>query len=382
MESYDYILAGAGCAGLSLVYYMLESKQLKNSKILLIDPMGQNIPNKTWCYWSEKPLAIHPLKSEIFKWNNLSFRSGEKTLKKHLGNLQYFHLNSSDFFNSVLDKIQQFPNVSFIQDSVTELKSFEDKVYLNTKSSGEFIADFAFDSRLNSTGGFFDKHLKQIFSGWTIESETDLFDPETITMMDFPKNEGSKFDFFYLLPFTRKKALVEFTVYSVDSISEENLEFELRKYLTKLTQNQNFKIVFKETGIIPMSTQINPSITSDRIIPIGTNGGWTKASTGYTFHTIQKNCIQIVKNLESGTLKEFRIFKPSRFNFYDNILLNIAHNWPQSLQKLFFNLFETSKAETVLRFLNEETRFTEELKMLSKLRFKIFIKSLLKYESH
>ncbi len=382
MESYDYILAGAGCAGLSLVYYMLESKHLKNCKILLIDPMGGNIPNKTWCYWSEKPLQIHPLKSEIFKWSNLSFRSDEKTLKKHLGDLQYFHLNSSDFFNSILDKIQHFPNVTFIKDSVTDLKSFEDKVYLNTSSSGEFIADFAFDSRLNPTGGFFDKHLKQIFSGWTIESETDLFDPETITMMDFPENETNKFDFFYLLPFTKNKALVEFTVYSVDSISEENLEIELRNYLIKLTQNQNFKIVFRETGIIPMSTQINPTITSERIIPIGTNGGWTKASTGYTFHTIQKNCIQLVENLESGNLKEFRIFKPSRFNFYDNILLNIAHKWPQSLQKLFFNLFETSKAETVLRFLNEETRFTEELKMLSKLRFKIFIKSLLKYESH
>lgn len=382
MESYDYILAGAGCAGLSLVYYMLESQQLKNSKILLIDPMGGDIPNKTWCYWAEKPLAIHPQESEIHKWDNLEFKSGRKTLNKHLGNLHYFHLNSVDFFNSILSKIQRHLNITFIKDSVTDIRSAGEKVFLKTTNHGEFIADYAFDSRLDSAGNFYDKQLKQIFSGWTIESETDLFDPETITMMDFSKDEKDQFNFFYLLPFSKNKALVEFTVYSVDSISEENLEIELRNYLSKLTKNQEYKIVFREKGIIPMSTQINPKITSDRVIPIGTNGGWTKASTGYTFHTIQNNCIQLIENLNAGNLKGFQILQPSRFKFYDNILLNIAHKWPEKLQNLFFNLFETSKAETVLRFLNEDTSFGEELRMLSKLRFKIFIKSLLRYESH
>lgn len=382
MESYDYIFAGAGCAGLSLVYYMLESKQLKDSKILMIDPLSGNIPNKTWCYWSENPLAIHPVQSKIFKWDNLEFKSGERTLKKHLGNLHYFHLNSLDFFNSILNKIQRYSNVTILKDSVIEIKSSEDKVILVTTNNGKFIGDFVFDSRLNPTGNFYNKQMNQLFSGLTIESETELFDPETITMMDFAGDKKNNFDFFYLLPFSKNKALVEFTVYSVDSITEESLEIELRKYLSKLTKNQDYKIVFRESGIIPMSTQFKPKLNSERIIPIGTNGGWTKASTGYTFHTIQKNCIQLVANLESGNFKGLNILKLSRFKFYDNILLNIVHKWPERLQDLFFNLFETSKAETVLRFLNEDTGFGEELKMLSKLRFKIFIKSLLKYESH
>jgi lycopene beta-cyclase len=382
MESYEYIFAGAGCAGLSLVYYMLESKQLKDSKILMIDPLSGNIPNKTWCYWSENPLAIHPVESKIFKWDNLEFKSGERTLKKHLGNLYYFHLNSLEFFNSILNKIQRYSNVTILKDSVTEIKSSEDKVILVTTNNGKFIGDFVFDSRLNPIGNFYNKQMNQLFSGWTIESETELFDPETITMMDFAGEGKNNFDFFYLLPFSKNKALVEFTVYSVDPITEESLETELRKYLSKLTNNQDYKIVFRETGIIPMSTQVNPNLHSDRIIPIGTNGGWTKASTGYTFHTIQKNCTQLVAKLESGNFKGLKIRKSSRFKFYDNILLNIVHKWPERLQDLFFNLFETSKAETVLRFLNEDTGFGEELKMLSKLRFKIFIKSLLKYESH
>lgn len=73
--------------------------------------------------------------------------------------------------------------------------------------------------------------------------------------------------------------------------------------------------------------------------------------------------------------------RPKRFNFYDNILLNIAHKWPNQLPQVFFNLFGSSSAEMVLRFLNEETSFWEEIKMLNRLKFKIFLKSLVQYET-
>lgn len=72
---------------------------------------------------------------------------------------------------------------------------------------------------------------------------------------------------------------------------------------------------------------------------------------------------------------------PSRFKFYDNILLNIAHKWPEKLGGVFLELFQSSPPADVMRFLNEETSFTEELKILSKLRFSIFIKSLMRYEA-
>jgi len=55
MRHYDYILAGGGCAGLSLVYQLLESS-LKEASILIIDPTEGEIPNKTWCYWSTEAL--------------------------------------------------------------------------------------------------------------------------------------------------------------------------------------------------------------------------------------------------------------------------------------------------------------------------------------
>lgn len=380
MNHYDYIFAGAGCAGLSLVHYLLESK-LKDSKILLIDPLGDSIPNKTWCYWAEKPLEIHP-KAHTHSWNNISFLSGDSKITKSLGRLNYFHLNSHDFYNSIVEKIKNHPNVRFIQDEVMELVTNENITDLKTKQHGIFSTSQVIDSRFNSEELSCKTSLKQIFTGWRIQTEKAVFDPSSVILMEFPKGIAEQFEFIYILPFSETEALVEYTAYSQMAISDEKLKDSLTNYLKENLGDISYQITFKESGMIPMSTQKSISPKQRGVLKIGTAAGWTKASTGYTFHTIQNNCKEIVKALESGRVDKLNFESPLRFTFYDNILLNIAHKWPNRLQNLFMNLFTTSSADLVLRFLSEETTFREELKLLGKLRFPIFIKSLLNYETH
>lgn len=382
MKSFHYLFAGAGCAGLSLVYYMLQSKQLKDSQILLIDPCMDQVPSKTWCYWAEDPLDIHPKNSAIHEWNSLSIKSNNRKIQKELGLLRYFHLNSKDFYEAIFSKIRAFDNVTFLEDFVLEMEEKDGQIDVKTAKNGVFTAEFVFDSRKNASKNDKKKILTQVFSGWEIESVDDIFDPGTITMMDFGTQTDSKFDFVYVLPFTKNKGLVEFTAYSAEPISEKTLEKSLQSHLERLTNNRPFTITFRETGVIPMSTSITPKTISRKIIPIGTAAGWTKASTGYTFYTIQKKSQELIQKLESKESLIGLNSKPKRFDFYDNILLNIAHKWPNKLPNVFFDLFGTSSPQTVLRFLNEETSIWEEIKMLSKLRFKIFIKSLIQYETH
>ena len=380
MAHYDYILAGAGLAGLSLVYYLLES-DLKDKKILLIDPQGRSIPDKTWCYWSEKPFDIHPRES-IHAWSQLSFVTDDTKITKSLGKLRYFHLNSHDFYSSIFAKLTAYPNVNFLKDKVLNISEYNDQVQVTTQQNGTLKSSFVFDSRLDPKEFEKSSALKQVFSGWKIQTQTESFDPTSLILMEFPKKFGHHFDFFYILPFSKTEALIEYTAYSQNPISENDLNVLLKNYLHNTLGDTSFEITFRETGVIPMSTFSKKSAQSNYVIPIGTAAGWTKASTGYTFHTIQKNCQQIVQKLSTGTINGMLADRSPRFTFYDNILLNIAHKWPNQLQGLFLNLFETSPASQVLRFLSEETTLIEELGILGKLRFPIFIKSLMRYESH
>jgi lycopene beta-cyclase len=379
MKKYDYILAGGGCAGLSLVYHLLESS-LKESQILIIDPNQGEIPNKTWCYWSKEALPIHP-QSARFSWNSFYLKDEAQQLTKPLNELSYHHLNSHDFFAHVLEKIRQFPNVHFLKEEVVALTPTGTEIQVTTNTADSFSASFVFDSRVESSDSD-QSILKQVFIGIRIKVSEPLFDPKKWGLMDFETRSSNRFDFIYTLPFSTHEALIEYTAYTTEERSEEELLKELQEFLKQKYGSIAYDIQFQESGKIPMSTRNFFSSVSPRHIPIGTAAGWTKPSTGYTFAPIQENCAAIVANLERNELTSLHFPRKSRFVFYDNILLTIAHRWPKRLPGLFLNLFSSSRPELVFRFLSEKTTFSEEIRLLSGLKFGIFLKGLLRYGSY
>ena len=379
MKKYDYILAGGGCAGLSLVYHLLESR-LKDSQILIIDPSQGEIPNKTWCYWSKEALPIHP-QSARFSWNSFYLKDTNQQLTKPLEELSYHHLNSHDFYAHVLEKIRQFPNVHFLKEEVVALTPAGTEIQVSTKESGTFNASFVFDSRTEFKATN-QSILNQIFIGIRIKVSEPLFDPKKWGLMDFETRPSNGFDFIYTLPFSTQEALIEYTAYTTEERSEETLLEELKEVLRSKYGPIAYDIQFQESGKIPMSTRNFFSSVSPRHIPIGTAAGWTKPSTGYTFAPIQENCAALVASLEKGGLTNLHFPRKNRFVFYDNILLTIAHRWPKRLPGLFLNLFSASRPELVFRFLSEKTTFREEIRLLTGLKFGIFLKGLLHYGTH
>ena len=379
MKKYDYILAGGGCAGLSLVYHLLESS-LKDSQILIIDPNQGEIPNKTWCYWSKEALPIHP-QAARFSWNSFYLKDAAQQLTKPLEELSYHHLNSHDFYTHVLEKIRQFPNVHFLKEEVVALTPAGTGIQVTTHTADTFNASFVFDSRVESTDSD-QSILKQVFIGIRIKVSEPLFDPKKWGLMDFETRPSNGFDFIYTLPFSTHEALIEYTAYTTEERTEEELLNELKEFLNQKYGSIAYDIQFQESGKIPMSTRNFFSSVSPRHIPIGTAAGWTKPSTGYTFAPIQENCAALVARLEKDEHTSLHFPRKTRFVFYDNILLTIAHRWPKRLPGLFLNLFSSSRPDLVFRFLSEKTTFSEEIRLLSGLKFGIFIKGLLRYGSY
>ena len=52
---YDYIIAGSGCAGLSLLHKILQTPSLQNKSILVIDKDQKKSNDRTWCFWEKNP---------------------------------------------------------------------------------------------------------------------------------------------------------------------------------------------------------------------------------------------------------------------------------------------------------------------------------------
>ena len=53
-KQFDYIIVGAGCAGLSLAMHMMKSSAFTQSQILIIDKAPKQVNDRTWCFWEQE----------------------------------------------------------------------------------------------------------------------------------------------------------------------------------------------------------------------------------------------------------------------------------------------------------------------------------------
>ncbi len=115
-----------------------------------------------------------------------------------------------------------------------------------------------------------------------------------------------------------------------------------------------------------------------RVLNLGTAGGFTKATTGYTFSRIHDRCSLIVKALENNTSLPHYPVSSYRFRVYDIMMLYLLQHEPEQAVKIFGQLFKKNSFDLVLRFLNEETSLTEELSIFRKLSYLPFFRSIYK----
>lgn len=383
--TYKIIITGLGAAGLSMLYHCINSP-LINADILVIDKGVDQISEKSWCYWSDKPLDIHPKQKKTpISWKRLKIISEQGTLEKDLGQLNYYMVSSSEFYREIWAKVKSCPNITYIQDEVTNFTSANNATTVETAHHGSFEGEMIFNSSVFFGLTSSQPQLHQSFLGWVIESRENAFDTESVTLMDFRTTKKNSSDFVYILPFGRRQALVEYTQFTKDN--QLNISFlrkSLHTYITKILGINEYDILRKEQGFIPMTTKEMVGKTSPYIIHSGTIGGCTKPATGYTFHNIQLHCKNIVDAIVKNAAGNLNSHYPrkKRFSFYDNILLNIAYKWPEKLPETFFNLFQVNKGEEILKFLHEGTSIWQEIALLKRVKFGIFLKSLKNYETY
>jgi len=109
---------------------------------------------------------------------------------------------------------------------------------------------------------------------------------------------------------------------------------------------------------------------------IGTAGGMTRLSTGYTFLNIQEHSRYIRKNIEN--INKMRIFEINKkYQFLDRIFLRVIEKHPEKMPKIFYNMFGAS-TNAVIKFLSNKSNFLEDLSIILKMPKWIFIKALFK----
>ena len=190
--------------------------------------------------------------------------------------------------------------------------------------------------------------------------------------MSFSKNKNET-EFIYQLPFTKKRALVETTVFS----SNPNLKKLQTKHIKNLKKYGSYKILRSEKGIIPMA--LIEAQTSERIIKIGTAAGMVRASSGYSMRKIA-NWISDNKgkSLKKNNLFSFKYKSNPSLDFFDRIFLRVIKDHPDKSPDLFIKLFSKSNHKSLIKFLSDKPSWLDIINIILSMPKNLMIKGLLK----
>ena len=353
MKEFDYIIIGGGCAGLSLAYELEIHEKLKDKKLAIIEPRDNYKKDKTWSFWKVTP---HNFEDCVKKnWINFSINVPNKTNYLECKNFPYQSIDSGLFYEKINNKLKENENIFY----------FKDLREIEIKNS------FIFNSVPNIKKNYL--NLWQHFCGVEIETKSDFFDEEIFNLMDFDCEQRDSVHFFYTLPYTKNKALVETTWLSkMNDNSQKDYDKQINDYIKNSLKISNYEITYKEEGAIPL---FYPSYEKEKNkINIGTAGGMTRLSTGYTFLNIQEHSKYIRKNIENiSSSKKFEIDK--KYQFLDDIFLRVLNKHPEKMSNIFFNMFKASP-KTVIKFLSNKSNFIEDLSIILKMPKLTFIKAL------
>lgn len=375
MKFYDFVIAGAGCSGLSLATALIKANIKKS--ILLIDNKIHSNQDKTWCFWDTESGRVLPFKYTT--WQNLSFYSDNYEKKEKILPFKYFGVKSSDFYKYNYEILECAKNIDIIEENIECIYSLESGACLETKTQ-KFYCKYLFNSTFvsvdNAKTYYNHSGLKQHFQGWLIKSEKAVFDKNTATFMDFRTDQHDDVRFFYVLPYSENEALIEYTIFSKHLLTDSAYDEQIEKYIHDTLQIEKYAIVEREKGIIPMES-ISTEITHTHIIQIGIVGGALKPSTGFAFSLIQKQVEQIVKSIKSEQYLFHYKKIQSRFALYDTILLHLLQKEEINKSNIFISLFKGNTIYSILNFLSEKTKIINEIKIFTSLPVRIFVSALI-----
>ncbi|MHC0444506.1 lycopene cyclase family protein [Flavobacterium sp. 3-218] len=374
---FDYIFTGTGLASLMTVYKMILSGKFADKSILLLDKDAKKTNDRTWCFWEKEESIWNPIISK--KWDSALFANADFNRDLALKPYQYNQIRGLDFYNFVFDEISKHQNITFLNEKVTDINELETHVFVGTEEN-RYTSVYLFNSIY--TKAFAERQnkypvLQQHFVGWFVKTENEVFNPEQVTFMDFSVEQRGNTRFMYVLPISKTEALVEYTLFSEKLLQKEEYEKEIESYLKKLGAGK-YEILEKEEGSIPMTCYPFWEKNTKRVLNIGTAGGWTKASTGYTFKNSDKKSSELVAFIQNTltSLGMTTFHKKSRFWFYDLLLLDILHRNNELGSSIFSSLFKKGNPKLIFKFLDEETTFLEDVKVILKCPKIPFIKAL------
>jgi lycopene beta-cyclase len=374
--TWDIVIAGGGLSGLGLAME-LSGPEFAHLKILILEKRTHYERDRTWSFWHQGPHALDHL--ERARWALWRVANQGDEVVCQSGHT-YRSVDSDTFYAHALEKINACPHLEIrLGTSVTHIQPGW-PCQLSLENSETLHTSLLIDARPPPAQS---NELAQHFLGWEIQTDTDVFNPAVVELMDFKPTE-SGVNFFYVLPYSTRRALVECTWISGPEVKPAYTE-QLTQYIAQRYHQPTYQKVFEERASLGLGAMTTHAPTHPGIIRVGRAAGTLRSSTGFAYLETLAHCAVLAKQLSQCEfpLNEHqpilqRFQRASVDRWMDKIFLQTLSNHWQQAPGIFLDLFEKTPTDALIRFLTGQATWHDRFKVMSSLPKRIFLKTLLK----
>jgi lycopene beta-cyclase len=271
---FDYLLVGGGLQN-GLVSLCLHAAR-PGVHVGIVEQGARLGGNHTWCFHESDIDAqlmrlVEPMVLRRWKGYRIRFPRIERTISQN-----YCVIQSEGFHDLVSAKMEG-PGCSVLLD--TKVRSIEANC-VELDNGSRLTAKVVVDSRgpLEAPG----KPLGyQKFLGLELALKVTT-DDTLVTLMDATIAQSDGFRFFYVLPLSPNRVLVEDTYYSDSPLLDlENLRKEVLGYAARSGLSVS-AVEREETGVLPLFGSAFLSKRSSGVLAGGYQGGFFHPTTGYS----------------------------------------------------------------------------------------------------
>jgi lycopene beta-cyclase len=370
MSDYDYIICGAGCAGLSLAH-RLTDVVFKDKRILLLDKSPKTENDRTWSFWIDKSHRYDAIIHQ--QWDQINFYGDQNLYQLDISPYSYQSIRGIDFYKHTLEDIESCAHIEIRYEAVRDIAQSDRGRAKVSTTKKTYHGKMVFTSIVEQFPAEDFHFVWQHFKGWIIETEADGFDDRTATFMDFRIAQHGETRFCYVLPYAKNQALIEATIFSKERWEDTQYDPIIKSYISEYLNVASYKVIETEHGAIPMTTSRLNTMRPGAIIPIGTLNDSVKPSSGYAFVRIQEEADLIIEKLKRGS--SLAVKRTGRFRWYDRTLLDVVIREKQSAKHIFSLMFQRNSPQAIFKFLGENSNLWEEIKIFWTLPFWPFLSS-------
>lgn len=364
--TYDWVIIGAGCAGLALANAL--HRHGYAGRLLILEARKAYTHDRTWCYWARHGSPEH--EQGEWSWDRLVFSSRETGWLHHqYHDWCYVCLSSQTYYQRSFIGLELSPFDFELDQQVIAIDGSADEGFCVQTQTHSYNAKQVMDTR-------FQLHdcvplLYQKFIGREYRLSQPIKHSNTVRLMCDMHAKSGGIMFYYLLPFSAEYVLVEPTGFQPKVIKSAVFE----PYFSTIFDIENLQVshqVREETGILPMGLQ-SQTISPNRHYG-GIGGGALRASSGYGFLRIQRWAQDTASRIVFGRHLNSVYPEPRLQAVLDQLFLTIIRKHPARASQIFLDLMSGKDQTSFLKMMRDEASLCDWGRLMVKLPKSLFLK--------